>query len=153
MLPQRAGVKQPPFNYLGPDGRRFTPEVGKWAGEFPYEDIRRYETAVREGAAVPALWPAQALEQPIFSGWEGPRERATGLVFVGGDWVVSILQGARDRIGKVDGSEEHGTVDGRPVAFELEKSREGWVASTTTDAFTVVVECRDAWFGLDLVRR
>jgi hypothetical protein len=46
VLPQRAGVKQPPFAYLGPDGRRFTPEVGKWAGEFPYEDIGRYEGVV-----------------------------------------------------------------------------------------------------------
>ena len=79
VLPQRAGVKAPPFNYLGPDGRRFTPALGTWAAESPYEDFGRYEAAVRKGAAVPALWPTQALEQPIFSGWEGPRERATGL--------------------------------------------------------------------------
>jgi hypothetical protein len=153
VLPQRAGVKPPAFNYLGPGGRRFTPEVGEWAGEFPYDDVGRYETAVLKGAAVPALWPAHALEQPIFCGWEGPRERASGLLFIGGDWVVSILAGTRDRTRTAGGSEEHGTIEGRPVVFELETSRGGWVAAATTDALTVVVECRDAWFGLDLVPR
>ena len=150
VLPQRAGVKPPPISYLGADGRRLRPGIGHWATESPYEDLLRHEAAVCKGAAVPALWPTQAIEKPVFSGWEGPRERATGLLFVAGRWVVSILEGAREPLRGV--SDEPGTVDGQPVSFQLVQRREGWVASATTEAFTVVVECSDLWFGLDLVR-
>jgi hypothetical protein len=168
VLPQRAGQKDPPFQYLDVDGERFEPGQDAWVVGKP-PSVREHESAVRAGALVPALWLVEGYGGPIFKGWEGPRERATGLRYVGGEWdvLVSIapttaaaafeqrliersgygFEGARKRLRKTAITTLSGTLDANTVTFDLAapleswKRDQGWVAVLQTEAFCVTVQC------------
>jgi hypothetical protein len=114
------------------------------------------------------LWVTQTHLGPFFWDWEGPREAATALRFVHGEWDVRIsvtpttateayrerllakglgFAGAKKRMRKVACSPLPGTLEGRPVELELAAPSEpwmrdeGWVAVLRRDGFTVTVQC------------
>jgi len=90
VLPQRGrGDEEPPYEYLDASGNAFTPDEDAWDIEEP-PSLQEHEPSVRANALVAAIF---ILGGGIFKSWDGPRERATGLRYVYGEWDVHTTLG------------------------------------------------------------
>ena len=162
-----AGDEQPPFEYLDASGNAFTPSEDAWDIEEP-PSLQEHEPSVRAFRARPRdLRPRR---EAFLKGWDGPRERATGLRYVYGEWDVHTTlepstlaaafeerlirvhgyntAGAKRRLRAIMPEPLPGTLDGNPVTLGVDDVSRAVGARPGLgrcpghdDAYTVTVQC------------